>query len=64
MDAVRINAKAKKPKKTIFTELRGGEANRALFFSPAKIQAARDLHIQQAEQAEELRVQKVLVKEL
>jgi hypothetical protein len=61
-DAVRISKKAKKPGKTIFSELRGEEASSAIFFSPRKIQEARDLHTQEEEQENKLKAQKQLKK--
>ena len=42
-EVLRIEKRKKKPKKGLFTELRGKEGNAAIFFSPVKISAAREL---------------------
>ena len=52
-EAVRIEKKRKKPKKTLFTELRGEDGQAAIFFSPAKVTAARQLQAQKAKEEEE-----------
>ena len=58
-EAVRTEKRQKKPKKALFRGLRGEEGNTAIFFSPRKIQEARDLQAQQAKEAEEAQAQKV-----
>jgi hypothetical protein len=57
-EAVRIEKKRKKPKKALFTELRGEEGNAAIFFSPTKISAARELQAQKAREEEIAQAQK------
>ena len=57
-EAVRIEKKQKKPKKALFTELRGDEGSGAIFFSPAKISAACNLQAQKAKEIEEVQAQK------
>lgn len=57
-EAVRVQKKQKKPKKALFAELRGEEGNAAIFFSPAKISAAREFQAQRAREEEEARAQK------
>jgi hypothetical protein len=42
-EAVRIEKKRKKSKKTLFAELRGEDGHAAIFFSPAKVAATREL---------------------
>ena len=57
-EAVRTEKQRKKPKKALFTELRGEDGNTAIFFSPAKIQEARDLLAQKVKEEEEAQAQK------
>jgi len=57
-EAVLTEKKRKKPKKALFTELRGEDGNAAIFFLPAKIQEARDLLAQKAKEEEEAQAQK------
>jgi hypothetical protein len=57
-EAVHVKKKRKKPKKDIFTELRGEEGSGAIFFSPAKISAARKLQAQKAKEEEEAQAQR------
>jgi hypothetical protein len=57
-EALRVEKKRKKPKKALFTELRGEGGNAAIFFSPAKISAARRLQEQKAKEEEEAKAQK------
>ena len=52
-EAVRIEKKRKKPKKALFTKLRGEEGNAAIFFSPVKISAACKLQAQKAREEKE-----------
>ena len=53
-----MEKKRKKPKKALFTELRGEDGNAAIFFSPAKISATRELQAQKAKEEEEAQARK------
>jgi hypothetical protein len=57
-EAVRVEKRRKKPRKALFTELRGDEGNKAIFFSPAKISAARELQAQKSKEEEDKQAQK------
>ena len=48
-----VEKKRKKLKKVLFTEFRGEEGNAVIFFSPAKISAARQLQEQKAKEEKE-----------
>ncbi len=52
-EAVRAKKMRKQLKKALFLELRGDEGNTAIFFSPAKIQEARDLLARKVKEEEE-----------
>ena len=52
-EALRVEKKRKKPKKALMAQFRGEEGNAAIFFSPAKISAARKLQAQKAKEEEE-----------
>jgi hypothetical protein len=53
-EAVRTEKAKKKRKKPLFANLRDNEGAGAIFFSPAKVQAARELQQQQEKEAEEV----------
>ena len=57
-EAVRIEKKQKKPRKALFADLRADEGSGAIFFSPAKISAARELQAQKVKEKEEAQAQK------
>jgi hypothetical protein len=57
-EAVRIEKKQRRPRKTLFKELRVDNGNTAIFFSPAKISAARELQVKKAREEEEAQEKK------
>jgi hypothetical protein len=57
-EAVYTEKKQRKPKKALFAELRTDQGNGAVFFSPAKISAARELQIKKAKEVEAAQAQK------
>lgn len=58
-EAVRIKEKQKKPSKPLFKELRANEGNTAMFFSPKKISAARQLAIEKQGEIKAAKAQKL-----
>ena len=58
-EAVRVEKRQKKPKKALFTELRGAEGNNTISFSPTKAAATRELQAEKAKEAEEAQAQKI-----
>ena len=57
-EVVRVKKRRKKPREALFKELRGEEGNATIFFSPAKISAARELQAQRAREEEEIQARK------
>ena len=57
-EAIRVEKKQKKPRKALFKELRDQEGNTAIFFSPSKVAAVRELQAQKTREAEAVQAQK------
>ena len=53
-----MEKRQKKLKKKLFTELRGDDGHSAIFFSLAKIAAARELQVQKEREIEDLEPRK------